>query len=180
MIDSTVRAFQLASEAGTERSIELSAVLRAGKLLLHLGRYAEALALLFPAGRIHTSSSALLLLIGICCLRLERLEDAEDALLEANVLDNRNPEVGIVNENESFSSSHEFSFIFDLYIFYLCDCAFPGVGVYFAHVSELRTAPRPRGRSCFATSQPPHTHLPRAASRGKCTSTHQRLCAPMT
>lgn len=39
------------------------------------------------------ASSSLFMLIGICCLKLDRLSDAEDALQEANLLENRNPEI---------------------------------------------------------------------------------------
>jgi tetratricopeptide (TPR) repeat protein len=67
-------------------------LLRYGKVLLHLGRYQDVLDLLLPLCKTEPSS-AILLLVGQCCLRMDRLEDAEDALQEANLLDNRNPEV---------------------------------------------------------------------------------------
>ena len=95
--DAYLRAFTASKAAGElmpngARIVPLVVLSDAGKLMVQLGRYAEALGFLLPACRVHSSSS-LLLLVGICCLRLERMEDAEDALLEANLLDNRNPDV---------------------------------------------------------------------------------------
>jgi tetratricopeptide (TPR) repeat protein len=65
----------------------------AAKLMILLGRYDAALSFILPACKVHINSSALLQQAGIACLRMERMDDCEDALLEANMLDNRNPNV---------------------------------------------------------------------------------------
>ena len=72
--------------------IPLAGYVEIGKLLIQQNRFEEALnAMLF--GCSVYPSSTLFNLVGICCLRLERLQDAEDALQEANLIDNRNPNV---------------------------------------------------------------------------------------
>jgi tetratricopeptide (TPR) repeat protein len=95
--DAFIRAFEASTQAGGvtpagDRIVPLQCLIDAGKMMVLLGRYEDALGFILPACKIH-SSSALLLQAGICCLRLERMDDAEDAFLEANMLDNRNPNV---------------------------------------------------------------------------------------
>ena len=85
-----VRSWNEASQ--DMKSIPLSGFIEVGKLLIANNRYTEALDAMMLGCSVYSSSS-LFLLVGICCLRLDRLVDAEDALQEANLLDNRNPEV---------------------------------------------------------------------------------------
>lgn len=72
--------------------IPLSAYLQTGKLLILRNRFTEALDVMLLGCSVYPSSS-LFHQVGVCCIRLNRLVDAEDALQEANLLDNRNPEV---------------------------------------------------------------------------------------
>ena len=63
-----------------------------GRLLLLGGRFNQARTILLYACSIY-SSATLFMLLGVCYLRLDELEDAEAALVEANLLDNRNASV---------------------------------------------------------------------------------------
>lgn len=63
-----------------------------GKILINKGRYQDALEAMLCGCRYYPSSS-LFNLIGICCLRLDKMIDAEDALQEANLIDHCNPSV---------------------------------------------------------------------------------------
>ena len=75
--------------------IPLRDILAYSKTLITTGgnKYNEALRLLLGECTSRCTSASLFLYIGICCLRLEHLADAEDALQEANLLENRNPDI---------------------------------------------------------------------------------------
>jgi tetratricopeptide (TPR) repeat protein len=73
-------------------AIPLECFIHAGKLFVNSVRFKEGYSTIINACRTYVSS-ALLLLLGICSIRLGRFVDAEDALKEANLLDNRNPDV---------------------------------------------------------------------------------------
>lgn len=92
IIEAYLNSIKVANEVNSTGSIPLEAYIAASKLLINSSRYAEAFGVLMIAGKVYKSAT-IFLLIGIACIRLERFEDAEDALLEANLLDNRNPEV---------------------------------------------------------------------------------------
>jgi Flp pilus assembly protein TadD len=70
-------------EAGTIPSmavIPLSAYLSLAKLVLATGGFQEALALAVECCAVYPHASAAYLMAGVCCLRLDRSTDAEDAL----------------------------------------------------------------------------------------------------
>lgn len=74
--------------------ISLDAYIQLIRLLIQTGRIKDAYAIGINACRVNSSLSAtLMLLVGVCCIRLEQWRDAEDALVEANLLDNRNAEI---------------------------------------------------------------------------------------
>ena len=75
--------------------LPLHDLLSYAKLLITTGgsKYNDALKVLLAEVNIRYTSASLFLYIGICCLRLNRLPDAEDALQEANLLENRNPDI---------------------------------------------------------------------------------------
>lgn len=91
-VTSYSQALTLAQQTNSLETIPLVDYIEVGKVLIHRGRYVEALESLLLGCRIYPSSS-LFNLVGICCLRLDKMIDAEDALQEANLIDNRNPEV---------------------------------------------------------------------------------------
>jgi len=72
--------------------VPLSAYLKASKILMSSGRFLEAVNLLLEGCALYPSPS-LFLSLGVSCLRLERVADAEDALQESNLLDCRRAEV---------------------------------------------------------------------------------------
>lgn len=74
------------------KAVPLAAFIKAGKLLIMAGRFAETVTMLLYACSVYTSAT-LLMLLGVACLRLDELDDAEAALVEANMLDNRNADV---------------------------------------------------------------------------------------
>jgi tetratricopeptide (TPR) repeat protein len=86
-----LRAVQLANNK--LHLVPLEAFACMGKLLCASARYAEAQELLLCGCRFYPFSSSLFKLVGLVCLRAGAYEDAEDALYEANLLDNRSPEV---------------------------------------------------------------------------------------
>jgi hypothetical protein len=103
VVDTILNAIEIASKNLTiqelktktstfEYILPLECCIEASKLLLQLSRFEESLSVLLFACSIYNSST-LFLLVSMCCLRLNQLEDAEDALMEANLLDNRNAEV---------------------------------------------------------------------------------------
>lgn len=68
--------------------IPLGAFIHLGKLLMNANRYNEAITAMLYGCQCY-SSAALCYLLGICYLRMDRLDDAEQALLESNMLDNK-------------------------------------------------------------------------------------------
>jgi tetratricopeptide (TPR) repeat protein len=76
-------------------TIPLRDILAYSKTLITAGgsKYNEALRLLIGECTTRCTSASLFLYIGICCLRLELLADAEDAFQEANLLENRNGDI---------------------------------------------------------------------------------------
>ena len=90
-IECFISAINLAT--GRLYAIPLDAFIRLGKLLLVGGRFVEAREYLICGCRVYSFSSALFRLTGVASIRLSAYEDAEEALYEANLLDNRNPEV---------------------------------------------------------------------------------------
>lgn len=79
-------------EARDYECIPLSGYVEIGKLLIQQNSFEEALNAMLYGCSVYPSAT-LFNLVGICCLRMERLQDAEDALQEANLVDNRNPNV---------------------------------------------------------------------------------------
>jgi tetratricopeptide (TPR) repeat protein len=97
IIDAYLNAFECGSQLSladmqTNKYIPLSSFIVAAKILGNAGRFADMLALLLFGCTVYSSSS-LFMLVGVSCIRLDRLTEAEDALLEANLIDNRNAEV---------------------------------------------------------------------------------------
>lgn len=95
--DCFLNAMQLTSDMPldilkTSCLVPLDAMVQVAKLLLSAAKFEDALNVLLFSCSVYNSAT-LFLLLGICCYRLDRLEDAEDALLEANLEDNRNPEI---------------------------------------------------------------------------------------
>jgi Flp pilus assembly protein TadD len=72
--------------------LPLDVFLLVSKLLQQFGRFQEATHLLLYGAQIYTSSS-ICLQLGVNFLRLDKLEEAEEALTEANLLENRNAEI---------------------------------------------------------------------------------------
>mmetsp|Transcript_8993 Transcript_8993/g.13521 ORF Transcript_8993/g.13521 Transcript_8993/m.13521 type:complete len:1206 (-) Transcript_8993:116-3733(-) len=95
-VDRMIKAFSSALKVLEKNEdyelIPLADYIDMGKSLIHVGRYNDAFESMLIGCRVYPSSS-LFHLVGICCIRLDRMIDAEDALHEANLLDNRNPEV---------------------------------------------------------------------------------------
>jgi tetratricopeptide (TPR) repeat protein len=86
------RALKEAQSQTLFNLIPLMDYINLGKLLITKGRYQDALESMLHGCR-HYPSSSLFNLIGICCLRLDKMIDAEDSLQEANLIDHRNPSV---------------------------------------------------------------------------------------
>eukprot|EP01031_Cornospumella_fuschlensis_P035082 gene35082-42490_t len=72
--------------------LPLDSLLTVSKLLQQYGRYDEAVLVLLYASQLFSSASVCLQL-GVNYLRLNKESEAEKALMEANLLDNRNAEV---------------------------------------------------------------------------------------
>ena len=79
-------------EARDYECIPLAGYVEIGKLLIQQNLFEDALNVMLFGCSVYPSAT-LFNLVGICCLRLDRLQDAEDALQEANLIDNRNPNV---------------------------------------------------------------------------------------
>lgn len=79
-------------EVREEQVVPLGLFVQTAKLLLQGGRYNQARTILLYGCTIYTSAT-LFMLLGVCYLRLDELDDAEVALVEANLLDNRNSSV---------------------------------------------------------------------------------------
>jgi len=92
---SAKKSYTLAKAAliaeGTEPSVQL--YLRLGNLYLQAGDFEPAKGTFLEGCSRYAKCSSLWLGVGIASLRLEQMADAEDALSEANILDNRNAEV---------------------------------------------------------------------------------------
>jgi hypothetical protein len=78
--------------AFTKKLIPLSAFLLTVKLLMQQGAWTQAIKIALYASDMYISA-ALSLLLGICYLRLDSLDDAEEVFMEANLLDNRHPDI---------------------------------------------------------------------------------------
>lgn len=97
VIESYLNAFECGSQLSLtdlqeQQYIPLETFVKASKLLANMGRFEDMLALLLFGCTIYSSAS-LFMLIGVACIRLDKLCDAEDALIEANLIDNRNADV---------------------------------------------------------------------------------------
>lgn len=81
---------------GTDKAnystIPLSTFLEAGQVYIATGNFKDGMDMMLLGCSVY-ASCYLFLLVGICCLRLDLMQDAEDALEEANLIDNRNPTV---------------------------------------------------------------------------------------
>jgi tetratricopeptide (TPR) repeat protein len=86
------QAIDIAKKSELTKIVPLSGYIEIGKLLMSQGKFLEALNMMLVGCSLFISSS-LFYLVGVCCLRLDRLVDAEDALQEANILNNRNAEI---------------------------------------------------------------------------------------
>lgn len=97
-LDHFLRAITLSGDNFTSQEVRLrnllplDAILTAGRLLQQCGRNEEAVRILLYASTIYSSAS-MSLQLGVNLMRLERFDDAEAALMEANLLDNRHAEV---------------------------------------------------------------------------------------
>jgi hypothetical protein len=91
--DSLLSAIEVGNGHNLMDCVPLSCYLEAIKQLVALGRFDDALPVALTGAKIYHTSSSLMLQVGIISLRLEQIEDAEKALREANLLDNRNCEV---------------------------------------------------------------------------------------
>jgi Flp pilus assembly protein TadD len=98
-VDCLIAAVQMAMDQAVPiedmrhgRFIPLRAFLLLGRLLLQTGEWVQATKTLLYAAQIYTSAS-LCMLLGIVYLRLEKYDEAEQALLEANMLDSRHPDI---------------------------------------------------------------------------------------
>jgi Flp pilus assembly protein TadD len=81
-----------AAQVKGEQVVPLGLFVQTARLLLQGGRYNQARTILLYACSIY-SSATLFMLLGACYLRMDELDDAERALVEANLLDNRNASV---------------------------------------------------------------------------------------
>jgi tetratricopeptide (TPR) repeat protein len=91
-LDAVLRALDTATNHDLTASIPVSAYLLACRLLASPAAarpVADWFSVAAAGCRVHNSAS-LFLQLGASCLRAERLADCEDALVEANLLDNRN------------------------------------------------------------------------------------------
>jgi len=91
-VDALSSAVSMAANAGIASRIPLECYIQCAKLLLYAGRIPASLAISIAGQQIFKSSS-LALVTAISFLRTDRLKDAEVALRDANLLDNRNAEV---------------------------------------------------------------------------------------
>jgi hypothetical protein len=102
IISTLTNALSLASPSSTQTDISFRIptqfYLQLSKLTFNSGRLEESLSVAMRGVQAHTSSSSpsspsLLLIIGVCSLRKGKWVDADDALMEANMIDNRFAEV---------------------------------------------------------------------------------------
>lgn len=80
------------AQVKADQVVPLELFIQTARLLLLGGRFNQARTILLYACSVY-SSATLFMLLGVCYLRLDELEDAEAALVEANLLDNRNASV---------------------------------------------------------------------------------------
>lgn len=97
VIESYLNIVQVASTIPVEnlkgqQIVPLKSFVQGAKLLIGIGRFDEAVSMLLFACSVYISST-LFSLLGVALMRMDRLAEAEDALVEANLLDYRNPEV---------------------------------------------------------------------------------------
>lgn len=92
VINTYLNIIKIAVDQSLVKNVPLECFVQSAKLLINLSRYQDALSILL-VGCNQYASSTLFLLAGICCIRLEKYEDAEDALIESNLLDNKNSEI---------------------------------------------------------------------------------------
>ena len=90
--DTLASAISKATSAASPQLISLESFLQCAKLLLYAGRVDAALSVAITGQQVYTSAS-LSLVAAICFIRSDRLSEAEIALRDANILDNRNAEV---------------------------------------------------------------------------------------
>ena len=76
----------------SEKFVPLAAFIHSGRLLLQSGSYTQARLHLIYGSTIYTSAT-LFMLLAVALLHLGDLKEAEDTLIEANLLDNRHPEI---------------------------------------------------------------------------------------
>jgi tetratricopeptide (TPR) repeat protein len=73
--------------------LPLCYIVSLGKALIHCGRHSEAIKIGMFGSQLYPFSSGCYLIAGASFLRIRQYKSAENALLEANILDNRNPDV---------------------------------------------------------------------------------------
>jgi len=76
----------------SEKFVPLAAFIQSGRLLLQSGSYTQARLHLIYGSTIYTSAT-LFMLLAVALLHLGDLKEAEDTLIEANLLDHRHPEI---------------------------------------------------------------------------------------
>ena len=91
-LDALLAALTVANETQQAAAIPPASYIQTTKLLLAAQRVAEAYTVAVMGCRTRSTPS-MLLQLGVCCLRQDRPQDCEDALQEANLLDNRNASV---------------------------------------------------------------------------------------
>ena len=91
-IDALLAAITVATHSQLMTAVPAARYIQATKLLLQAQRLPEAYTVAVTGCRARTSPS-MLLQLGVCCLRQDQLPECEDALQEANLLDNRNASV---------------------------------------------------------------------------------------
>lgn len=91
-IDALLAAITTATHNQLTTAVPAARYIQATKLLLQMQRLPEAYTVAVTGCRARTSPS-MLLQLGVCCLRQDQLPECEDALQEANLLDNRNASV---------------------------------------------------------------------------------------
>ena len=92
-MDALLSAIEAACGNGLEARVPMASYIEASKQLIALGRFGDALPIALTAAKTFSKSAVILLQVGIISLRLGEVEDAEMALRESNLLDNRNSEV---------------------------------------------------------------------------------------
>lgn len=92
-MDALLAAIEAACGSGLEGRVPVASYIEATKQLIALGRFRDALPIALTAAKIYSTSAVVLLLVGVINLRLGQVEDAEVALRESNLLDNRNCQV---------------------------------------------------------------------------------------